>query len=82
MSPLRRARQELGLTLTGFARLAGVAPAYVSAAETGLIRRPERLLAALASLGYDPDALLAEYEAWRTQQQAAARERLARARVS
>ncbi len=82
MSPFQHIRRELGLSLSEFARLLGLSLSYVAAAETGLIRRPERLLEALAGLGYDPDALRAEHAAWRDRQQAEARERLARARVS
>ncbi len=78
-NPLRQLREEMGLSQASFAALLGVSVASLWLAEHGARANPVRVFEALKRLGYDVQA---EYEAWRAQQQAEARERLARARVS
>lgn len=74
-NPIRRLREELQLSQPEFAALLDVSPATLWLAEHGARRNPVQVFEALKRLGYDVQA---EYEAWRAQQQAKARERLRR----
>ncbi len=62
-TPLRRLRDDLGVTLTDLAERAGISPSYLSELERGLKRPSTDVLARLAeALGMSPSTLLAYIE--------------------
>ena len=81
-SPIRRIRRAAGLTIAELAAFVGCSSATISAIEAARVSDPREVLLKIAALGYDADALVREYRAFRdamlAQQAARARERLAR----
>lgn len=71
MNPVRRVRQQLGLSVKELAMAAGVSYSTLHAAETGLPAQVQApVLDGLARLGIDAAAVAGEYVAWREQQAA------------
>lgn len=71
MNPVRRVRQQLGLSVKELAMAAGVSYATLHAAETGLpVQVQSPVLDGLARIGIDAEAVADEYLAWREQQAA------------
>lgn len=67
-NPVRRVRQQLGLSVKQLAMAAGVSYATLHAAEAGLPAAvPGPLLDGLARIGIDPATVAAEYLDWRAQ---------------
>lgn len=71
MNPVRRVRQQLGLSIRELAMACGVSYATLHAAETGLPAQVQApILDGLARIGIDAEAVAGEYVAWREQQAA------------
>lgn len=64
------------MRMVEFAQAVGVSLPSVQAVETGVTGDPSTILAALETLGHDPEKLRADYQAWREARAAEIRERL------
>lgn len=71
MNPVRRVRQQLGLSTKELAIACGASYSAVHAAETGLSAQvPGPVLNGLERIGIDAAAVAGEYVAWRNRQAA------------
>lgn len=73
-NPFRRLRGDL--SLHEFAALLNVSISMLQQLERGVIKAPSKALLKLHSIGYDPEKIQAEYDAWRQEEQRRAIERL------
>lgn len=62
--PLRRLREDRGLTLRQWSALLAVDYRTALVAEAGYLRRPRQVFAALRELGYDSEAIDREIGVW------------------
>lgn len=69
MNPLRKIRRERKLTVTQMAQLAGLSGTRIYQLEHGhAATLPESMRKAVKLLGYNPDRVAKQYDAWRHEQ--------------